>query len=114
MAENKNRVQAGRLLADANGVQVYELSTGVDTWAHPESWGQVTAAFNRFGVAVRVVRPSYIDGGAVEVTQVVLSPDDFAVLLASYRAYERAEKKRPAPAIPEDFDPFLDDPVDLS
>lgn len=118
MAKNMKTVQAGRLLADTNDVQVYELSIDVDAWGRVGSLAQATVAFNPAGMAVRVVRPAYGEGqdpDKVEVQQVVLSRDAFLSLLASYRAFERAEKKaekeqaRLSPLPSDDFDPFIDD-----
>ncbi|MEO7020587.1 MAG: hypothetical protein ABI234_10595 [Ktedonobacteraceae bacterium] len=106
MAENKNRVQVGRLLKEDGALQVYEVSTisgyGVG------GFELVTAAFNSTGVAVRVsCGPEYVGGSLPAASQVVLTRDDFAALIASYRAYERAEKKRHGAS--SDFDPFLDE-----
>ncbi|MEO7022022.1 MAG: hypothetical protein ABI234_17860 [Ktedonobacteraceae bacterium] len=108
MAENKNRVQAGRLLKEEGALQVYELSTisgyGVG------GFDLVTAAFNSTGVAVRVSSGTEYAGSSLPAaSQVVLTRDGFAALVASYRAYERAEKKRYGTLSDGDFDPFLDE-----
>jgi hypothetical protein len=110
MAENKNRVQAGHLLKNEDGVCVYEVSTLVNTWADPASVDHVTAAFSGSHVALRVVRGLTHYNDTVQVSQVALTRDDFQVLLASYRAFERLEKKgrETAASGPDDFDPFLD------
>ena len=81
----------------------------VNTWADPGSVDQATAAFSGSHVAVRVVRGQSHYNDGVQVSQVVLDRDDFRTLVASYRAFERAEKKVSAPApASDDFDPFLD------
>jgi hypothetical protein len=109
MAENKNRVQAGHLLKEEPGFQMYELS--IEDGYGVGGFDMVTAAFNSSAVAVRVSRGAeYADGPLQEPSQVVLTRADFEKLIASYRAFERAEKKRAAAiaASGDDFDPFLD------
>jgi hypothetical protein len=115
MAENKNRVQAGHLLKNEDGVCIYNVSTLVNTWADSGSFDHVTAAFSSSHVAVRIVHGFTSYHEAVSVSQIALTREDFQVLLASYRAFERLEKKGReaavlAPAVPvsDDFDPFLD------
>ena len=113
MTQNNNRVQAGHMLKDEDGVRVYEIATNVNVWTGVESFDQVTAAFSSKGVAVRVVSSGY-DHDPLKIAQVVLSREDFRTLLASYRAFERAENKgkelaATATSPNDDFDPFLDD-----
>jgi siroheme synthase len=116
MAENKNKVQPGRVLSENNGVVVYELETGIPYWNGVADFEQVTAAFNTTGVAVRVVPGTAGDELSLRApAQIVLTREVFAKLIASYRAYERMEKKAaveiaalaPAP-VGDDYDPFLD------
>jgi hypothetical protein len=61
-------------------------------------------------VAVRVVRGPLSASDVVQVSHLVLSREDFDTLIASYRAYVRAEKKSCAGGAGtyDDFDPFLD------
>jgi hypothetical protein len=113
--ENK-RTQAGRLLTDNGYMQVYELETDIGSLAGRSvaAFDQTTAAFSYTHVALRTSRGGYDD--EVQQAQVVLSREVFQSLLASYRAFERAEKKfiaaHAASAEADDFDPFLDsDPL---
>lgn len=78
--------------------------------ADPGSIDQVTAAFNRSQVAARVVHGPSSPSDPVQVSQVVLSREDFEVLIASYRAFVRAEKTSCANEAGrlDDFDPFDD------
>src|SRR5690242_6501006 len=108
MAEQKNRVQAGRLLSQDNQVWIYELSTAAKSWNALGDVEMVTAAFNQSGVAVRVSRDPNSDGSQAGPAQVVLSRSDFLKLIASYRAFERAEKRGAATPPADDYDPFLD------
>jgi len=112
LAERKTRVQAGRVVTNSDGVQVAEIATSVARWVDPGSVEQVTAAFSHATVAVRTVQgPSQrYDANQAQVSQVVLSREDFDTLIASYRAYVRAEQKSCAGVSGrhDDFDPFLD------
>lgn len=111
MAENKQRVQAGRVLTTSESVQVTEIATSAARWADPGSVDQVTAAFSHSMVAVRVVQgpsPTY-GADQAQISQVVLSREHFETLMASYRAYLRAEKRAGVASRHDDFDPFLDD-----
>jgi hypothetical protein len=110
MAERKNSVHAGRLLAHSDGVQVYESALVVTRWADPGSVEQVTLACSRSRVVVRVVRAPSSASDAGQVSHLVLPREDFDTLIASYRACARAEKKACAggAGTPDDFDPFLD------
>jgi len=110
MAEQKTRVQAGRLVMASDGVYVYDVASSVTRWADPGSVEQVTVACSRSLVAVRVVRTPSSAFDAPQVSQVVLPREDFDTLIASYRACVRAEKKSCAggSGMADDFDPFLD------
>lgn len=105
--QKKNTVQAGRLLSDNGVIQVYELETSIESQAvwNTGAFDQVTAAFSRTHVALRVARGQY--EGVPQTYQVIVPREVFLCLQASYRAFERAEKNRLAPA-PDDFDPFID------
>lgn len=109
MASKKHgKAQAGRLLSDNGSIQVYEVETSLGSmWGRQAPYfDQTTVAFSETHVAVRVSRGDQDE--TVHASQVVLSRDTFLTLLASYQAYERAGKRRPAP-VSDDYDPFLDD-----
>lgn len=111
MAVAKNKVQAGRLLKEEPGFQLYEILT--EDGYGLGGFGMTVAAFNAYGVAVRVSRGTGYESDEMQASsQVVLSRDDLEKLMASYRAFERAQKKAASalastPAS-DDFDPFLD------
>jgi hypothetical protein len=107
MAENKKHVYPGQLLKEEPGFQVYELSTE-SGYSGIGSFDVAMVAFNRSAVALRVSRgAAYSDGPLPAPSQVVLSRDDFEVLIASYHAFQRFEKKFIGDALVSG-DPFAD------
>jgi hypothetical protein len=113
------RTQPGRLLQEHLGLQVYEIKTVLSGWHVEVDLDQITAVFTGQSVALRLVHGCCDKQEDVmaqpQVAQVVMSREDFQTVLASYRAYERAEKKRfvscsvPSGSAPaDDYDPFLD------
>ncbi len=110
MAKNKIRVYPGQLLKEESGIQVWEVSTETG-YGGIGGFDVVMAAFNRCSVAVRVSRgPAFNDGPMPEQSQIALSRDDFEVLIASYHAFQRAEKKNGSAVVPasDDFYRFID------
>ncbi|MGH2507050.1 MAG: hypothetical protein ACRDHZ_06515 [Ktedonobacteraceae bacterium] len=106
----KKPVPVGRLLKEGYGLQIYALSTNAGY--HLSEFEMVTAAFNGMCVVIRVSRSGGSpDEPSKESSQVVLSPNDFETLLASYQAYKRVEKKLLAspPSVPSDDFPFVDE-----
>lgn len=106
--QHMSKVKAGQLLKAEPGFQLYQILIE-DGSVAVGGYDLVTAAFNPYGVGIRISRGcEYVGGPLQQPAQVTLTHEDFQTLIASYRAFERAEKKRMASAPSDDFEPFLD------
>ena len=102
-------VEPGRILFDDNGTRYVELFAEYPRYLN---WGgsveQKVAGFDGSGVALMV--------SGEESARIVLTKQEFAVLVASYQRYQADEEQRQAEvrariqaaAAADDFDPFLD------
>ncbi len=113
MATTKPTTKAGQLLEERHGFRLYKLST--DEGYTLGGFALMLAAINPYGVALRVSRGVAYDSDEMQPTsQVVLTHDELETLIASYRAFQRTERKRQAemltPPWADNYDPFLDDP----
>lgn len=116
MLKKNKAVPAGRLLKEDGALHIYEVSLEASEHYGTSDFHLVTAGFNGSSVGIRISRGSDSESENLkEPSQIVLTRQDFEVLIASYRAYERAEKKRLAAkpaawsASSDDFDPFMDE-----